>query len=479
MILSPMLTSTERSTLPAGHDRMDHVSNGLLELSKPLTLNFATLQSPSQTERYHPPSPSRIAPAASIRCSSSPTTNATSPVDSNTFLTSLAAQERRVLELREELHQAEADLSQLKKQWAQYEAGRKKNEMRHVERLQPLLDSHSVAAQIHSENGGPPAAALRASLENGTDRPVVRKSTQRVFSGSRHARALSLLSPGATSNQSMQSGPFERVLSPALTTTDLHSSQPPLSRSSTLSGVEHNLGFGRTYKQLAGRGSMPPPSKDAIMNSGKKMASDLREGLWTFFEDIRQATVGEEGINGIETRVAGSGRGHGPDRKRSEVSEHRRKATSVKDERRIERQNGKVLNTRNAGIKTSSIHARKENSSWNELGLEAPSKQNSNIGDTIPEVTSDPNPALVDIDDTWDIWDSAMPPQHSPRHDESWGTVSRNSSDGLPWPELTKLTPSRLSRTVSDLMKEWESPAVTSGSNPAGLEDQAVASPHI
>jgi len=31
------------------------------------------------------------------------------------------------------------------------------------------------------------------------------------------------------------------------------------------------------------------------------MATDLRDGLWTFFEDIRQATVGEEGVNGTAT----------------------------------------------------------------------------------------------------------------------------------------------------------------------------------
>jgi septal ring factor EnvC (AmiA/AmiB activator) len=60
------------------------------------------------------------------------------PNDSNGFLVALAGQERRVLELKEELQKAEDELKRLKKQWAHHEAHKKKAEIRHVEQLQPL-----------------------------------------------------------------------------------------------------------------------------------------------------------------------------------------------------------------------------------------------------------------------------------------------------------------------------------------------------
>jgi Domain of unknown function (DUF4048) len=470
------MTSIERATLPLVHDKTQSQTIANRRPSKGLTLSFPVLQPTSQSDRQQLPSPKHITPADSTRSSPRILTIATSPSDSIAFLTFLAAQERLVLELREELHKAEADLSRLKRQWAQYEAGRKKNELRHVERLQSLPDTHPVVMDGYNDYEVTPAAALRASLENGTDRPVVRKSTQRVFSGSRHTRALSLLSPGAMSNQSVQSRPFEQVLSPTVTTTDIHSKQPPLSRSSTLSSAEQNVGFGRTYKQLAGRRSMPPPAKDAIVNSGKKMASDLREGLWTFFEDIRQATVGEEGIDGMETRVAGPGRGQRQGPRRLHVSEQERTATRISDDRRVERQNGRLSTIR---FKGSSTSPRKAESFWDEFGLENHSNKNTDIISADKESKPEPNTSLVDADDSWDIWDSPIPPQLSSKHGESVVAKSRTGSDGLPWPELKKLTPSKLSRTVSDLMKEWESPPVASRTKPAGLEDQAVASPQM
>jgi hypothetical protein len=50
----------------------------------------------------------------------------------------LAAQERYVLELKEELTKAEADLNMLKTHWAHHEANKRRNEVRKVAALQPL-----------------------------------------------------------------------------------------------------------------------------------------------------------------------------------------------------------------------------------------------------------------------------------------------------------------------------------------------------
>ena len=476
--MSPTITSTERPTSSLVHDKSRNQSEENPRLSKRLTLNFPILQPITLPKRLLSQSPKHITPADSKRSSPRLPITPASPTDSSTFLTSLAAQERRVLEIREELHKAEADLSHLKRQWAVYEAGRKKDEVRQVGQLQTLPVNNFAVVDGPIENGVPPAAALRASLENGTDRPVVRKSTQRVFSGSRHTRALSLLSPGAMGHQSSQSRQFEKVLSPAVTTTDIHSSQPPLSKSSTVSMAEQNTGFGRTYKQLAVRKSMPAPTKDVIVNGGKKMASDLREGLWTFFEDLRQATVGEEGINGTGTSVSGSGKAQRQGARRFQISEQERTEVRTKDKKRTEGQKANVSKMPRQEMETTSADTSAETSFWREFGLETPSKKTIDPISAGRKRSPETDVSLIDVDKSWDIWDSPVPPQDLPKHGESGEATFQGDGDGIPWPELRNLTP-KLSRTVSDLMKEWDSPAVTARTSPAGLEDQAVASPYI
>jgi Domain of unknown function (DUF4048) len=479
MILSNSMTTT-MPNMGAMDEKSEFPRRGPPRLSKRLTLNFPILPPTSLADFQQSPSPKRSTPADSVWSSPQIPTIAAPPTDSSSFLTSLAAQERRVLELREELHKAEAELSNLKKQWTQYEAGRKKNELRHVERLQPLPAAQSPIVDGFLEDGATPAAALRASLENGTDRPVVRKSTQRVFSGSRHTRALSLLSPSATSHQAEISRPIEEALSPTVTTTDIHSRQLPLSRSSTLSSTEQNFGFGQTYKQLAGRRSMPPPAKDAIITSGKKVASDLREGLWTFFEDIRQATVGDEGINGMDTRSAGTGRAQ--IQKAEQPTGNGKTKEEVKPRKQSQtRQKGRASQVARNGTVTPSPGPKKDKSFWKEFGIETPSGKDKAADVHRGHEKLDGHEPLLEFDDSWDVWDSPVAPESSPKHGSNGAHMTQppNSDEGLPWPELTKLTPSKLTRTVSDLMKEWEDPTSTPSNLPSGLDDSAVASPHL
>ncbi len=226
---------------------------------------------------------------------------------------------------------------------------------------------------------------------------------------------------------------------------------------------------------------MPPPAKDAIVNSGKKMASDFREGLWTFFEDIRQATVGEEGINGMETRTIGSGRLDRQGSKGTPESGQPGNKADFGEEIKGERQK-EMMPSIDRTTETPPPHQKKDNSFWNEFGLETPSNKETDTieADRLRKPGADA--PLVDIDDSWDVWESPGMPPHSPKHGATVDEKPPSGSDGLPWPELTKLTPSRLSRTVSDLMKDWKSTAVAPGTNPAGLaglDDPAVVSPHI
>lgn len=69
----------------------------------------------------------------------------------------------------------------------------------------------------------------------------------------------------------------------------------------------------------------------------------------------------------------------------------------------------------------------------------APLAQSVNIRNSSIEGTSAPDPASKSSDDT------------------SSATPLKSITASLPWPEITKqLHPHRLSRTISDMMKEWE-----------------------
>ena len=127
-------------------------------------------------------------------------------VDPNNFIIAIAAQERRVLELRDELTHAEAELANLKNQWTQYEGTRKRNAKR-VSRTAGLYSlpptprgDSSSSSQTASFSSSDDGIAARRSVELDRRRTMLlnQQSTpssprRRVFRGG-HTRTLSLLS---------------------------------------------------------------------------------------------------------------------------------------------------------------------------------------------------------------------------------------------------------------------------------------------
>lgn len=193
----------------------------------------------------------------------------TSPVDPNDFITAIAAQERRVLELREELNRAESDLSRLKKQWATHEAYKKRVGRRNVEAIPGL----GPAAELQDEPAIRRSAELdrrRALLGQQNAQATPERSRRRVFTGS-HTRTLSLLSPTKTT------GGFDDEAESSKAESDTRSASAtpvwPAKRASWASR----------------------PTQATAM---KQLAEDLKTGIWTFMEDLRQATVGDEPITG-------------------------------------------------------------------------------------------------------------------------------------------------------------------------------------
>ncbi|KAL2269679.1 hypothetical protein VTJ83DRAFT_1863 [Remersonia thermophila] len=220
------------------------------------------------------PYPTRPAPASSTAATFPltplDTPHMASPLDPSDFITAIAAQERRVLELREELREAEAELAKLKKQWATHEAYKKRGPRRHAaEHVPASVDNQDETAVRRSLE----LDRRKALLTQQSQQATPEKSRRRVFTGS-HTRTLSLLSPSKP-DETFSEKDGEANMSK----TDSTPGSAPL----TPSGVPKRASWAPRSTQTAGV---------------KQLAEDLKAGLWTFMEDLRQATVGDEPITG-------------------------------------------------------------------------------------------------------------------------------------------------------------------------------------
>ncbi|ROT43074.1 hypothetical protein SODALDRAFT_268878 [Sodiomyces alkalinus F11] len=192
----------------------------------------------------------------------------TSPVDNNDLIIAIAAQERKVLELREELGRAEEELSKLKRQWTMRESYQKRGSSRP---LAPFVDG--------AKNDD--FAAARRSVELDRRRVLLQSQNtskdhrRKVLRGG-HARTLSLLSPTKTDGGFPLHEDLDGSRSPDLTASDRGPANPVLQK----------------------RASWQPRNYNPNQQGVKQIAEDFKLGLWSFMEDIRQATVGDEPITG-------------------------------------------------------------------------------------------------------------------------------------------------------------------------------------
>lgn len=221
-------------------------------------------------------------------------------MDPADLITAIAAQERHVLEIREELNRAESDLTRLKRQFANHEVKKKRAEHRKTEPLRSLpskagtplaaCDTSPDDASSKRTTELDRRKALLLSQQPGSDPNTPTQSRRRVFKGG-HARTLSLLSPTKSTSDGFP----------------VHEDQPdnepvnlPISQEPE-SPFLQNLGryAPLTASQLSKRASWAPQSVHQVAGL-KQVAGDLTATLWTFAEDIRQAVVGDElaGPNG-------------------------------------------------------------------------------------------------------------------------------------------------------------------------------------
>lgn len=468
------------------------MSNPSMEQQRPWSRSGVSPHSRSMSERKA----KRFSLTFPIQTSLSPTSATLSPVlpytpllaekpappagpTDSAFLTALAAHERRVLELREELVKAEHELHRLKQTWAAHEAHKKRqHDPRKVHKLQSFRTTTEAPEVIPVSRQQD--MERRRALLNGN-----KTSNRTVFSGSRHARTLSLLSPEA-----MRPPPPrpQEIPRPEQDSRPPHPSRVPTDADLTTE-------VARTADDAIDLG-LP---REVLLKTGKQMASDFRDGLWTFIEDLRQATVGDEGVNGTTSRT----QSQSPNLSRSPAPHSGRGSLKPSPNPQPLKRSA-TTGSRRTTSRSPAPSAAEEiayldigNSFWKEHGLEEPKPANPPIVRKSSKKGAHPpakaNRASTTSLDTWENWEATIPepepkpsrsnssvsePRTSPSPD---GTSPRTSMrsvvpvpvttshadpllssvrdpkrDSLPWPALNKLAPSNLRRTASHLMNEWE-----------------------
>ncbi|OTB18923.1 hypothetical protein K445DRAFT_227255 [Daldinia sp. EC12] len=366
--------------------------------------------------------PSRPTPTSSVPPTPGPVSGLSSPTDANDFIIAIAAQERRVLELREELGQAEHDLRRLKKQWIGSDGYKKRAATKN-------FDSLRAASVLEGPWGHDDPTTIRYTSELERRKAILLaqsraapRDTKRTVIRGGHARALSLLSPTTS-----QSGD-DPLQSP-----DFYSRPSPIST------------------PLLNKRATWAPRQSQPTNGMKQIANDFKQGLWTFVEDLRQATVGDEAISGTTNRTSEmvsrlsrteseqdtirastSSRGKMPfqDESDSAVETPSRPSTGSFSDRLQHRRT------------TSKVEPKaRKHYSWTPLPMDSFDDDDLSNWDT-PNVKSSRWSGSTVNGDICEI------PE---KMGENEGTLRQ-----LPQAILNKLTPSNIKNTTSNFIKEWE-----------------------
>ncbi|KAL8363172.1 hypothetical protein RB601_009105 [Gaeumannomyces tritici] len=425
-----------------------------LTLPIPVNLPTATPTRPS----------SSVAP--SYPATPAETPDLMSPVDPKDFIAAIASQERRVLDLREELARAERELNVLKRNFTHTERTKKARETRTSQRMRDMSmtlidistsDEDTAAAKRSAELDRRKAILLGMQSAPGTPQ-LPQESKKKVFQGG-HMRTLSLLSPTKT-----EPGDFS-VHEDAVD--QLKTSSKELDEQ-----FANNVRYAPiTPAQLSKRASWAPRSVQHQATSGvKQIAEDLKIGLWTFVEDLRQATVGDEPITGVGQPMRGPHSGSRPGNGsfaddqgtiRPSVQSTRSQATTAFEDDSFGSPLQEETGNANRHQRKTSKAEKPKRWSWTPLTVDS----------------------LDDSD--WSNWD--MPPTKSPRWSgttiagDAIPTIPEKTEseaaaaqlalnrkdcdqvlqpaaklDELSWPVLNGLTPGKLKQHASEYIKEWE-----------------------
>lgn len=527
---SPAFSAESSRTSFQSHARTMSVATDATTSTAPRSNRFS-MSFPVQPSGSASPVRTSQSPVREAGSTVEPAATSTGPVDTN-FLTAIAAQERRVLELKEDLAKAEADLNRLKRQWAQHEAHKKRNDARSLTKLQPLQTSLPDADSAEDTDGSnawmQQEMERRKALMSGN-----RASNRTVFSGSKHTRTLSLLSPTTRTP-----GPVQIHQRPELparkdslsgsvrqSQDDERAPRPmPLSRAATTPDLTVD---GTRAIETISEGTDPSVDRDMLIEASKKVATGLRDGLWTFWEDLRQATVGEETTTIPPPRRQSSNQTLRTAKKQSSVASLRpgsRGSTTSKTSTDTKKPSPSRRKSLSTNMYLGSAPALADPSFWTEHGILPPNytvTPGKKATQRTRHTKSPSKATSIESNDNeaWDTWDESSPQVSrsssaasepttvpstvsdvaSPRTsaDANFDAALERSSkpqsnrnsiagsakkDAIPWPALANLGPKALRRTASHLMSEWEKSLTPSpskeykdGDDYLGLGSEAAA----
>ncbi|KAK9419819.1 hypothetical protein SUNI508_07068 [Seiridium unicorne] len=371
-----------------------------------------------------------------------------SPADPNDFIVAIAAQERRVLELREELSRAESELKTLKTRWNSSEAHKVRTSIRKREPSRPTPLAVDRAGSTDSPgNRRSLDIEQKKALLLGSGTP--REHRRKVLRGG-HTRTLSLLSPTKSEHDISIHNDLDALRSPDSSISSHDFPAPQLNKRATWAPRQ-----------------TPPP------NGVKQIAQDFRQGLWTFVEDLRQATVGDEGISATSNRT----------------SEFPRPSRTYSDQDTIRPSNanrGRIPFSTDSERQAETPRKPPSPGSFQDRASQHQRSQSK--PDSKPRKHFSWTPLTFDDlgDDDWSNWDSPtvktarwsgstvngdIIPAIPEKVDESEATLRKKRSRSdlrssspqtpgklgeLPSALLNSLTPGNIKRFSSDFIKEWE-----------------------
>ncbi|KAI0536565.1 hypothetical protein GGR58DRAFT_514442 [Xylaria digitata] len=410
----------------------------------------------------------RPTPTSSMPPTPIDTLTLNSPIDSNDFTVAIAAQERRVLELREELTRAEAELKKLQRQWTISEACKKRPPNTTVEPRGIL----APAATLRDSREDNPAAKRNSELERrkaillAQSQGTPRQHKRTIIRGG-HARTLSLLSP------TKSVGEIEDRDSIRSSESDI--SQSPIA-------IARPVNKRATWAPL--RNTQQPTGV-------KQLANDFKHGLWTFVEDLRQATVGDEAISGTTNRTTEIGlrseRIEGDqDTIRASMAIRGRIPFPTELDSPSDSPSGSSTSSSNDRVQHKRTASRPEprarkHFSWTPLTFDnfddddwanwdSPNVKTSRWSGST--VSGDIAPAIPERADENEVALRRKNSKNEPQQPSSPKTPSK--FEELPQAILNRLTPSNIKATTSNFIKEWEkslSPPPQTATFEAGLRD--------
>ncbi|KAH8165765.1 hypothetical protein CIB48_g2476 [Xylaria polymorpha] len=352
-----------------------------------------------------------------------------------------------------------------RRQWTISEACKKRPPNTTVDPPRAL----APAANLRDGHEDSPAAKRNSELERrkaillAQSQGTPQRYKRTVFRGN-HTRTLSLLSPTRSVGDASIHEDQDSIRSP-----DSCNSPPPTS-----------------IRYPANKRATWAPYQSTQQSTGvKQLANDFKQGLWTFVEDLRQATVGDEAVSGTTNRTTEIGlRSNRVDGDQDTIRASTASRGRIPFPTELDSPSDSPSSSSDRSQHrrtTSKLEPRtRKHFSWTPLTFDNFDDDDWSNWDTPNVKTSRWSGSTVNGDIVSAIPEKANEHEAALRQKRPRGELQPSSPmassrlEELPQAILNSLTPSKIKSTTSNFIKEWEkslSPPPQTATFDAGLQD--------